>query len=239
MVDIHQHIVYGMDDGARSWQDTLDILLMAQEQGVTDIIATPHATPGMEPFHYAEYIQKLNQINRYAYEQNISVRLFPGAEIFYTPSTLDKLDEKAIPTLALTNAVLVEFMPDEKYDVIYGAFRKLANGGYHPVLAHVERYECLVSHIDRITELREQLEVMIQMNCRTVIKPGGLLFSRFCNRLLEGGMVDFVASDTHNCTSRPIMMREAYQALTKRFGGDMADRLVMENQLKAFPSLAE
>lgn len=237
MIDIHEHIVYGMDDGARTFQDTLDMLLVAQSSGVRKIIATPHSSPDMLFFNYRDYIDKLNTINLYARDNGITVRLYPGTEIFYTPTTLDALEAGRIPSLCMGGSVLVEFMPDDSYDTIFEAFRTLANGGYTPVLAHVERYECMVGKIKRVSELKERLGARIQMNCRTAAKPNGFAFSRFCNKLIGEGIVDFVASDAHNTTSRPINIREAYCALEKRFDADIAEALTGGNQLRALPGL--
>lgn len=237
MIDIHQHIVYGMDDGAQDYNVTLRMLANAEKQNIRVIIATPHSQPGREEFRYHEFINKVNGLNQYAVDQGWAIRLFPGSEIFYASKALEMLDENRIPTLAMSKAVLVEFFPGEEYDTLYQGLRTLANGGYMPILAHVERYECLNNQMQRIKELKYQVEVKLQMNCNTVLQPFSAIRNPFFRKLLDKGLIDFVASDAHNESSRPIKMQECYGLLEKRYGTDQAQCLTCKNQIAMFPML--
>ncbi|MEG2315978.1 MAG: CpsB/CapC family capsule biosynthesis tyrosine phosphatase [Clostridia bacterium] len=230
LVDIHQHLLYGMDDGPEKWELTLRMLQTAQEQNVWKIVATPHARPGRYHFDYSGMVNKLNAINEYAWRQGWQVRIFPGAEIYYTPDTVRCLDERRVATLAQSQAVLVEFSPSIGYDQLYQAIRDLANGGYKPVLAHIERYECLVSRPERTYELKNQFEAKLQMNCQTLLRQSGFSLNRFCHKLLINDTIDFVASDAHNITSRPSCLQECYKYLGKKYGEELAYRLTGGNQ---------
>lgn len=237
LIDIHHHLVYGVDDGPKTWEDTETMLCAAEEQGIETIIATPHVFPGRVHFHYDAYLDKLNSINEYAWQKGWRIRLFPGAEIYYTSKALEKLDACAIPTLAMSRFVLVEFEPETKAEEIFRALRELSNGGYKPILAHVERYIYLQEKPEMIREMRD-LGILIQMNASTVLSSKGLFGGKnFIRRLLKDGIVDFVATDAHNMSSRPVCLRAAYDFLEKHYGKGKADLLTWKNQVTMLPNL--
>lgn len=237
LIDIHQHLIYQMDDGPQTWEDTEEMLQAAEKQGIGRIIATPHAFPGRVHFDYDGYLDKVNAINRFAKQKGWKVRLFPGAEIFYTSYALQKLDAEDIPTLAMSPYVLVEFYPEVRASELLHAMREMANGGYRPILAHVERYICLQDKPELLQELR-YLDVMIQMNARTVLQSRGVFGGkRYIRKLLKDGVVDFVATDAHNTSSRPVCLRKAYEFLEKHYSKEVADRLTWKNQLDILPEL--
>lgn len=237
LIDIHQHLVYGVDDGPKVWEDTLAMLDTAEKQSVERIIATSHAFPGRAHFDYDGYLDKLDEINQYAAKQGWKIRLLPGAEIYYTSKALKKLDAEDIPTLAGSQFVLVEFIPEVKADELFRAMRELANGGYHPILAHVERYYCLQEKPEVLQDLR-RLGVLIQMNAKTVLQSKGLFGGKsYIRKLLKEDNVDFVATDAHNSSSRPVCLKDAYDFLEKYYGKEKADQLTWKNQMAIIPNL--
>lgn len=236
LVDIHQHVIYGVDDGPTKWEETEAMLEKAVSQGIERIVATSHVSPGRTHFDYTEYLDKLNKINYQIWEKKWKLKLLPGCEIYYSPQVLDRLTRRKIPTLAMSNHVLVEFSPFEEYRVIHEAFRTLANAGYRPILAHVERYQCMHDKMQLVLDLKE-FEVLIQMNAQTVLHSQGFGAKRFVRRLLEEGVVDFVATDAHNTSSRPVCLGDAHQFLVKNYGQDLADQLTWKNQGMITPAL--
>lgn len=237
LIDIHQHLVYGVDDGPKTWEDTEAMLRDAEKQGVGIIIATPHVFPGRVHFNYDAYLEKLNSINEYAWQRGWRIRLFPGAEIYYTSKALKKLDDCAIPTMAMSRLVLVEFEPETKADEIFRALREISNGGYKPILAHVERYIYLQEKPEMIREMRD-MGILIQMNASTVLSSKGLFGGKsLVRKLLKEDVVDFVATDAHNMSSRPVCLKAAYDFLAKNYGRDKADLLTWKNQVSMIPNL--
>ena len=114
-VDIHHHLIYGMDDGAQTWEQTQQMLTSAWKNGIDRIIATPHAEPGMEPFPMEQLTRRIQKAQSWCDEQRMQMEILPGCEIFYTPQTVCMLREGLIPTLAGSNYVLVEFLPGAPY----------------------------------------------------------------------------------------------------------------------------
>ena len=142
-VDIHHHLIYGLDDGAQTFEDTKAMLKTAYKNGVKTIAATTHVMPGIERFDLMAYKVRLATAQKWSDEQALGIRICFGSEIFYTASTERLLMEGYIPTLNGTSNILVEFNPNETYRRIRDAVRRLGNAGYTVVIAHAERYDAL------------------------------------------------------------------------------------------------
>lgn len=216
-IDIHEHVVYGVDDGASSFEDSQQMLLDAKAQRVSTVFATSHASPGIEPFPLKKYFSHLARLQDWIEENGLGITLLPGAEILYAPSAVDRVDSGEIPTMGDSNAVLVEFYPNAEYEYICKAVRKFLNAGYLPVIAHVERYACLRDKKCKRAEELAGYGARLQMNAGTVIRNTGLFKDRFVHSLLYGGYIDFVASDAHGAKNgRPVCMEKAFKVMTKQ-----------------------
>ena len=226
-VDMHHHLIYGLDDGAQTWEQTRQMLTRAWENGIDRIIATPHAEPGMKPFPMEQLMQRIGQAQRWCDEQKMQLEILPGCEIFYTPQTVRMLRDGLIPTLADSDYVLVEFLPTAPYSELRGAAKALTAVGYQPIFAHIERYRCL-RWPGRVQALREQYGIHMQMNADTICRKQSFFTQMWVDSMLKKGCIDVAASDAHNVTSRPCRMKACYQTLKKRFGQETADRLCME-----------
>lgn len=233
--DIHHHIVYGMDDGARTLEDSKDMLRAAAEDGVCRIVATPHASPGRRAFDMTAYLRRISELNAYCAQKGVGVELYPGAEIFYTEATLRFLEGGMIPTLAGTRHVLVEFATDARYETLQDAASALCRQGYTPVFAHIERFECLTRKPSRVYELKETMGVLMQVDAEAVVRTPFLL-RRFMKTMIGDRVVDFIASDAHNIGGRRSFMRQAYDIIGKRFGPEIADDLFIHNQAMLLPA---
>lgn len=222
--DIHSHFVYGMDDGAQTKQDMLDMLDSAWADGVTELIATPHMTPGVYPFHEERLVCHLDQARTYCQSCGYEMRLYSGAEILYTPALAQYMCSHRLPTLANSQCVLLELAPTISLSEISRAVELLERNGYTPILAHVERYKALAG--SNIYRLKEAHSVLYQVNCNTVIHGDGFFKNIRINRWFRDGIIDYVASDSHNCHSRRSRMIDAYSILVSRYGEESARRLV-------------
>lgn len=226
-IDIHHHIVYGVDDGSGTLEESQQMILKAVGERVDTIVATSHVQPGIEPFPIRRYTQHLIELQKWCRNCNIPMALYPGSEIMYTDMAVRLLREGKVPTLANTRYVLVEFSVDESYEYIKAAARSLGSMGYWPVLAHAERYKCLRKY-DRINELRDGYNVLIQMNAGTILDKKGFIIDRWKDKMLGAGLIDIVASDAHNTRSRKCRMWQCYKHCAERYGQDMARKLFID-----------
>ena len=202
-LDLHTHVVYGVDDGARTEEQMRAMLDAAAANGITTLVATAHATPGLEAFPQERYQRHLDAAQAYCQQQGYGLRL---------------------PTLAGTDWVLMEFLPQTSAKELENGLEEVAVCGYSILMAHVERYRCLESR-GLLEKLKARYPVACQMNGSTVLEPGSFWKRRRVERWLSSGVIDVVASDAHNTTSRPVNLREAYQKLKLTFGEETADRL--------------
>lgn len=199
--DIHCHVLPHLDDGAADVRETLEMIQMAVEQGVTGVIATPHCSRRFtkaDPKTVRGYCTKLEAAVREKMQREF--RIFPGQEILYADEVPEKLKKGEMLTLADSSYVLLEFMPDAAYTYLFSAVRRMLACNYWPVLAHVERYGALREK-GRLEELID-MGAYIQMNYRSIGRPWYEDTARWCRSMLKQGNVHFLATDMHNTGSR-------------------------------------
>ena len=131
-VDIHHHLLYGVDDGSQSLQMSLRMAQKAYAEGTRAIIATPHVTPGVERIALDTFEKRLRELRAAGKREGMDLRISLGAEILYTDMTCRMLADGGVPTLAGTQYVLVEFMPGVRYDALYKAVEGILRAGLSP-----------------------------------------------------------------------------------------------------------
>lgn len=228
LIDIHHHLLHGVDDGAQTLEETRQMLLRAQAQGVTHIVATPHACPGEARFPEERCRAHLAQTQEMCRQEGIPIEVCLGAEILYTEATADALCEGRIPTLAGTRYVLVEFIPDAPFEQLCGAARRLGSRGFQPIFAHAERYRCL-GKLKNLEYLHDEYGVLMQVNAHTVLGKRGFFLDRWFRRAMEAGWIDIAASDAHGLDRRSCRLGECKMELERCFGEDAAQRLCIKN----------
>ena len=230
-IDIHHHLVYGIDDGAKDFGGTKRLIQDAAANQVSVIVTTPHMTPGIEPFPEADYRMRLEEARGWIRDQGLDLILYSGAEVLYTQNTPPMLADGRVPTLADSSLVLLEFLPDCAFRELEAAGNSVAQAGYAPVYAHAERYICLKKP-DQVKRLRQECGALIQVNANTVLKPHGFFRRHYLNALFENGLVDFVASDSHDLPGRENHLSAAFQRLSEQYGEEMAKALTFKNAEK-------
>lgn len=222
--DIHSHFIYGLDDGARTRADMEAMLDAAKADGISALFATPHIVPGMRPFDFDRYYARLAQARGYCAEREYGIRIYSGAEIMYTPAMQRRILDHMLPTLADSKYALIEFLPEVALDEMDEALGLMERGGYVPIIAHIERYKCLL-HGRNAEKLKERYDLRYQVNANTILNERGFLRTRHIRNWFSAGLIDHIASDAHNLQLRPYRMRAAYELLVSRYGGEYAMRL--------------
>ena len=222
--EIHGHFVYGVDDGAQTEEITTAMLDAAAEQGVTRIFATSHMTPGMELFPQERYDRHLEQARTYCTRKGYPITIYPGAELLYNPALEAYAREHSLPGLGGSEWVLLEYLPNVSAKELERGLAQIARCGYSVLLAHIERYACLEGH-GLLKKLKETYPVKYQVNCSTVLEPGGFWRKRRIEGWFQKGLIDIVASDAHNTTSRPVKLKQTYERLEQQYGTRMAEQL--------------
>lgn len=234
MIDIHSHIIFDVDDGPKTLEDSRRLLEESYRQGVRTIISTSHRRKGMFETPEEKIAANFKQVQDLAKQVADDLTVLHGAEIYYTSDILKKLEEGTFPSLASTKYVLIEFSMNTPYKDIHSALGNVIRLGMTPVVAHIERYHCLENDEDRVSELIN-MGCYMQVNSSNVLKPK--LFGdryKFMKKrvqfFLERDLVHFVASDMHNLDDRPPYMQKAYQLVAKKYGAERAEELFKTNQ---------
>lgn len=226
LTDIHQHLLWGIDDGAASRETMYSMLREAQRQGIKTIAATSHARPGLQPFDMGLYTERLTEAQCFCKTEDLGICVLPGAEIAWTHQTPLALRQGRIPTMGGTDYVLLELWRNISWQAAQDAVKQLTRAGYCPVLAHPERYLAFIRSPKKTLQFRNETGALLQLNADTVLSPRNYWERRFTEYLLKEGAVDAIASDAHDCINRPVNMEAAYQWLTIHTDAAYAKELV-------------
>ncbi len=227
-IDIHCHILPGVDDGSLDMATSLEMLRIADKNGITHLILTPHHKPmhhNVSPEHNVVYRKKLQEA---AKEAGIKAKLFSGNEIYYSDETMEELMEGKICSLAGSDYVLVEFHPTNPYKAIQNAVSRVQAAGFIPIIAHVERYSDIVSHPARVKDLIE-MGSLIQVNASSIMGKYGFGISHFTKKLLKEELVHFVASDAHDTGRRAPNLLDCRNYVERKYGEDYGKKLFFTN----------
>ncbi len=206
MIDIHSHILPCVDDGSQSLAMTKTILGDYMAEGVDKVICTPHQNVELRrPDILKAEFEKLKEDVK-----DIPVELFLGAEIYYYDGMTEHLKSGELLTLNGGNHVLVEFSTRMETDIPEAVY-SLSLAGYVPIVAHIERYAYLQDSAFADIKYNGGL---IQVNSSSFAKK---VYLKTLKRLLKGDMVDFIASDCHNDTTRRADFSAAKKYISKKF----------------------
>ncbi|MEE1377709.1 MAG: CpsB/CapC family capsule biosynthesis tyrosine phosphatase [Oribacterium sp.] len=229
MFDIHSHIIYHIDDGSRTPEESLALIRQDSAEGARDIIATPH--------YYVQYPTdpdriraELATIQNMADADGLDVHLYPGNEVLWFDSMTERLQSGEILTLADSHYTLIEFYPEEGYQTILRAVRNVRNAGYRPIIAHAERFRAMQEH--GLEEVRD-LGAYVQLSTEPLSHKGlsGLLDreTKFIQKALKNQQADFLGTDMHRTDHRPPVLRDAIRWIEKNLDPDYADDVLKRN----------
>ena len=230
IMDIHSHILPGLDDGAEDMQESIQMLDQAWRQGITEVVATPHYSfmyPNICPDRIRTLCREVQK--RARQELDADIRIIPGQEIMYSEDVVDLLEEGKLLSIGGSRHVLTEFRPDVSYSYIFRAVKDLVFAGYIPIIAHAERYGA-VRTAGRVEELRGR-GALIQLNSRSA---GGKWYhdtTRWCRRLLRKEMVDLFGTDMHNIRERSPETKSAVEWMKKSLKEEYVERVLYKNGL--------
>lgn len=227
LIDIHCHLLPEIDDGAKSIEETVQMLAMAHKNGTRGIIVTPHYHEGRYKTNRAEIEKKFQRVKKIAGQACKTFHVYLGQEIYYQQDTLERLDAEELLTMADSAYVLIEFSTRITFQEMKNAFQSLILGGYVPILAHVERYECMYENVEQAEELVE-LGAYIQVNGQSLVN-GSFKMKQYIKMLLKRELVHLIASDAHGSEGRVPELRNAYQYIERKYGKEYAEELMIDN----------
>jgi protein-tyrosine phosphatase len=223
MVDIHSHVLRGMDDGASTMEESLALLEIAREGGTTDIVATPHCNP--------QYAYQPELVERAVAELNVRAggtpKVHRGCEFHLTFDNIDLLmNQPSAYTINGRQYLLIECPDSHVGKYTEPVLERLLERGLIPIVTHPERNPVLQGKIDRVAAWVE-LGCLTQVTALSIMGAFGGAAKTASAQLLDRGLAHAVASDAHNPKGRHSSLREAYAAVRARYG-DAAAELLFE-----------
>lgn len=226
--DIHTHLFPAVDDGAADLQTTLELARLALENGTGKIFLTPHFGGNFKsrsPEWYREAFQSVRDVVQKRYPE---LKLYLGSEIAFEIDVPELLSEGKLLTMNGSEYVLLELHTGMNERSIVNAVYETVRCGFTPILAHVERFEVFRKKKE-LTDKVIDNGALIQLNAESVMGKNGFLVKKFCHKLLNENKVQFIASDAHNTTKRPPMLRQCYKMVAKEYGAKTANKLFSQN----------
>lgn len=234
MVDIHCHLLPGLDDGPDTLEKSLEMAEAAIADGITHVVATPHASDRYTFFPDLVH-QRRDEI---AAHTDGRLTLATGCDFHMSFENLQ--DAYANPTKYTLNQksyLLVEFADFAIPPTIDEALHQLQLVGIDPIITHPERNGLIAAQPPRLAAWVER-GCYVQVTAGSLLGRFGPTARRAAEQWIEQGMVHFLATDAHNTSSRPLRLSEARAAVAARWGQDVADALTRENPLAAFEGRA-
>ena len=230
-IDIHSHVLPFMDDGARDPEISLAMLRIAEKEGISDIIVTPHYRKGHYKGERRQVDKMLTKMREMMEVEGIHVNLYPGNEIYYHSELEEKLESGVLSTMNDTEYVLVEFSPMEDFMYIRSAMEELFSMGYTPIVAHVERIQCIEKNMEHARTLK-QMGCELQVNAASTVGEVGFWCKRFVHKLLREKLVDYIGTDAHNTEKRRPAIKKCAGMLYRKYDREYVDGILYRNAAK-------
>ena len=227
MIDIHTHILPGIDDGVQTEEEAIAFARMAVEDGITRMVATPHCREASYCNDLAIVLPKVAALRAVLEQHSIPLELIPGAEVHICPDLVDRVRDGRAPTLAnnrktlLLELSLTQPPPVQLENLVF----QLKLAGILPVFAHPERIQYLQDSVSRYEEVI-RLGAWGQITTGSVLGTFGRSVRAFSEELIRKGLIHVLASDAHNVRGRPPQLREAVSVIAGWIGGEAAERMV-------------
>lgn len=230
MIDIHSHILPGIDDGAGNKYISLEMAGVALDSGIDVMIATPHCNiPGTSGnYRTQELLDRYEELCEALYRHEMPLTLLLGAEVFGTFDLPDKILKGMIPTLHDTEYMLIEFDFGAEESAVTGILEDVRATGVRPIIAHPERYPFVQSNpfiLDRYIEKGYYL----QINKGSVLGQFGRNAKAVADFVLDRRMASFMATDAHSVRSKSASMAESADYISKAFSPRYANEILFEN----------
>jgi protein-tyrosine phosphatase len=228
LIDIHSHILFGLDDGSKNMDQTLNMLKIAYSEGIRKIITTPHFQDGVIMNAIPEVEARLSEVQNKIADSKLDMILYMGSEIYYSHDVIDLLNAERIPTMAGSKYVLVEFSPMAEFAYIKDGLQRLLLEGYLPILAHAERYNVIIKKYKFVKDLID-MGVFIQVNALSIEGATGRSYEKASKKLIKKQWVHFLATDCHSDRTRVPRLKKAIHYIAKKQGDYYVTKLLSDN----------
>lgn len=231
LIDLHTHVLPGVDDGADTLKTALDMLRNADASHVAALAATPHCNvPGMplQNLFDGNLVARLRALRQAAEAAGLPVKILSGMEVRVGENLKALLEQGALLGINGSRYLLTEFLPDTPPEAFPAALRTILDAGFVPLVAHPERYQA-------VGEAPQVVGQWLEMGCHVQL-TGGSILGKFGKRpwfaaeyLLKNGMAAVAASDAHGLKFRTNNLLLVYDHLSTHYGPACARQLLFDN----------
>ncbi len=227
LLDIHSHILPGVDDGAKNTEESLELLRMMKNQGITDVIATPHFYAMSENLeNYQKKISAAYNILTEAIKGADMPRIYIGSEVLYY-RYIGKSDSVFNFCLNNSNYLLLELSDNSIGSELFDDINELrGNLGITPIIAHLERYYKFYGY-KKLLKFISENGILAQVNASSLFSQG---YSKIAEKLIKNQLVSFIGTDAHSPDKRPPMMKQALEVIAKKIGTEYASGFIRNSQ---------
>ena len=231
LADVHNHSLFGVDDGATDEDKMWEMVSRSYEEGVRYLCLTPHYHPG----YYGDNIEASKQafdiLKAKCESAYPDLKLLLANELHYSDGCVSWIKDKLCRTMRGSRMVLVDFRENADEAFIVKSLQRMTAAGYEPILAHAERYMKL--SLGAIKMLKQD-GVLIQINTGSCFGDFGARARHLAKKLLALRMADLVGSDAHNMGDRSPEMRRCYELIAKKYSRDYANYVCRDNAVSLF-----
>ncbi|WP_413378005.1 tyrosine-protein phosphatase [Alkalihalobacillus sp. 1P02AB] len=224
MIDLHCHILPGLDDGSGSVEESLKMSNIAIKEGITAIVATPHyAHPSFRKNEAPIVREAVQRLNEELKSRNLPLKIYEGHELRIHGDLVSELEQKEALTMAgLDTYAFIEFPSNHVPRYATSLFYQMLTGGYQPVIVHPERNSELIQNPELLYDFVKS-GIYTQITASSLTGHNGKNIKKFTAQLVESNLTHIIASDAHNTHNRPFRLREAYEQVEKEFGQDYVE----------------
>jgi protein-tyrosine phosphatase len=234
-IDIHCHILPGLDDGPESVEESLEMVKMAVNNGTSHIFCTPHVYPDVYDTNTDSIKRARDDLKN---KVSNGVKLFFGGDVRIMPDMMERLARQEVPTLNGSPYLLVEFpsqmIPHYTSRLIFN----LRQNGLIPIVTHPERSVYFAKDFTGLKVLRD-LGCLFQLTAMSLLKDVAKEVRKNTLAMIENGFADFIASDGHSTGHRAPVLSRAYDEVQHRFGKDLADKIFFKNPQNILDAVTE
>ncbi|MBT2694457.1 CpsB/CapC family capsule biosynthesis tyrosine phosphatase [Bacillus sp. ISL-55] len=220
MIDIHCHILPGIDDGAQSMEDTIKMARAAVDEGIHTIIATPHHKNSKYDNPKELIIPKVEEVNQALTSEGIDLKILPGQEVRLYGEVIEGIENNEILSLNHTQYVFVEFPSNHVPRYAETLLFDLQLKEITPIIVHPERNQEIIERPEVLYNLVKK-GALTQVTASSVSGHFGKKIRNFSFQLIEANLTHFIASDAHNVGSRGFKMAETMDIIQSKYGIDL------------------
>jgi protein-tyrosine phosphatase len=221
VIDIHSHILPGVDDGANTIYDSIDMAKQAVSEGIHTIIATPHHRNGKYENVKSDILPLVKEVNDRLREEQINLEVLPGQECRIYGEILEDYQKGDILTLnQVSQYLFVEFPSSSVPRYAEKLLYDIQVAGITPVIVHPERNAELIERPEKLYKF-VQGGTATQLTASSLTGYFGKNIQKFSQQMIQANLTHFIASDAHNIHNRTFKMEEAMDYIEKKYGIDM------------------